>query len=128
MCHHRHGREHGARHSPGVPARGRWVVGCDVAAEPAVEDGRDSSRHGCRMVSLHPSRISDPPECARLVEFAVSEFDRIDVLFNLAAKSHFSPLESFTTRSGMAPVGDEVDLVFYLPVPRGPLEDSGGVI
>ena len=66
------------------------------------------------MVSLHPSRISDPAECARLVDLAASEFDRIDVLFNLAAKSHFSPLESFTDEEWDGARRDEVDLVFYL--------------
>ena len=40
------------------------------------------------MVSLHPSRISDP-----------AEFGRFDVLYNLAAKSHFSPIETNSTRA-----------------------------
>ncbi len=49
-----------------------------------------------RWCRLQPCRVSEPSECARLVELAISEFGRIDVLFNLAAKSHFSPLEKFT--------------------------------
>ena len=51
---------------------------------------------GGTMVSLQPCRVSEPAECERLVEAAVSRFGRIDVLFNQAAKSHFSPIESFT--------------------------------
>src|SRR5580693_8704261 len=93
---------------------GASVVGCDVIAEPAEETVKMVRAAGGRMVSLHPSRISDPAECTRLVDLAVSEFDRIDVLFNLAAKSHFSPLESFTDEDWDAARRDEVDLVFYL--------------
>src|SRR6202521_4412454 len=68
---------------------GALIVGCDVIAEPAQETVDMVQAAGGQMVSLHPSRISDPAECVRLVDFAVSEFGRIDVLFNLAAKSHF---------------------------------------
>jgi NAD(P)-dependent dehydrogenase (short-subunit alcohol dehydrogenase family) len=81
------------------------------------------------MVSLHPSRISDPAECARLVDFAVSEFGRIDLLFNLAAKSHFSPIETFTDEDWVTARQDEVDLVFYLTRAAWPhLKASSGVI
>ena len=59
-------------------------------------DARDGAAAGGEMVSLQPCRLSDPAECARLVELAVSEFGRIDVLFNLAARSHFSWLEDIT--------------------------------
>jgi len=81
------------------------------------------------MVSLHPSQINNPAECARLVDFAINEFGRIDVLFNLAAKSHFSPIESFTDEDWTAARQDEVDLVFYLTRAAWPhLKASSGVI
>jgi NAD(P)-dependent dehydrogenase (short-subunit alcohol dehydrogenase family) len=81
------------------------------------------------MASLHPCHLNDPAECARLVEFAVSEFGRIDVLFNLAARSHFSPLESFTDDDWDAARRDEVDLVFYLTRATWPhLKASRGVV
>ena len=84
---------------------------------------------GGQMVSLQPCRLSDPAECARLVEFAVSEFGRIDVLFNLAAKSHFSPIEDFTDEDWDAARQDEVDLVFYLTRAAWPhLKASRGVV
>src|SRR5207237_6426640 len=59
---------------------GALVVGCDVIAEPAAATVEMVRAAGGQMMSLHPSRISDPAECARLVELAVSEFGRIDVL------------------------------------------------
>jgi NAD(P)-dependent dehydrogenase (short-subunit alcohol dehydrogenase family) len=108
---------------------GALVVGCDVIAEPAAETVEIVRSAGGTMVSLHPSRISDPVECARLTDFAVSEFDRIDVLFNLAAKSHFSPIETFADEDWDAARRDEVDLVFYLTRAAWPhLKASNGVV
>ena len=71
---------------------GALVVGCDVTVEPAEETVALVEAAGGRMVSLQPCRVSEPAECDRLVELAIGQFGRIDVLFNLAAKSHFSPL------------------------------------
>jgi NAD(P)-dependent dehydrogenase (short-subunit alcohol dehydrogenase family) len=108
---------------------GALVVGCDVIAEPAAETVEIVRAAGGTMVSLHPSQISDPVECARLIDLAVSGFDRIDVLFNLAAKSHFSPIETFTDEDWDAARRDEVDLVFYLTRAAWPhLKATNGVV
>ncbi len=66
------------------------------------------------MVSLQPCHLGNPAECAKLVELAVSEFGRIDVLYNLAAKAHLHWFEGFTDEEWNAARKDEVDLVFYL--------------
>jgi NAD(P)-dependent dehydrogenase (short-subunit alcohol dehydrogenase family) len=63
---------------------GASVVGCDVIAESAAETVEMVHAAGGQMVSLHPSRISDPAECARLVDLAVSEFGRFKLLPALA--------------------------------------------
>jgi NAD(P)-dependent dehydrogenase (short-subunit alcohol dehydrogenase family) len=108
---------------------GASIVGCDVIVAPAEETVEMVRAAGGKMVSLHPSRISNPAECSRLVELASSEFGRIDVLFNLAAKSHFSPIESFTDEDWDAARQDEVDLVFYLTRAAWPqLKASRGVV
>ncbi|HEX6393502.1 MAG TPA: SDR family NAD(P)-dependent oxidoreductase [Acidimicrobiales bacterium] len=108
---------------------GAFVVGCDVLVEPAERTVTMVQAAGGQMVSLQPSRLSDPTECTRLVDLAVSEFGRIDVLFNLAAKSHFSPLEKFTDDEWDAARRDEVDLVFYLTRAAWPhLKASQGVV
>lgn len=108
---------------------GASVVGCDLIAEPAAETVEMVHAAGGEMVSLHPSRISDPAECARLVDLALSEFGRVDVLFNLAARSHFSPIESFTNEEWDGARRDEVDLVFYLTRAAWPhLKASRGVV
>src|SRR6478672_12316505 len=108
---------------------GASVVGCDVAvqaAEATVDMAREA---GGQMVSLQPLRLSDPADCARLVELAVSEFGRIDVLYNLAARSHFHRLEDFTDEEWAAAQRDEIDLVFYLTRAAWPhLKASHGVV
>src|ERR1700747_834216 len=68
---------------------GASVVGCDVAVEPAEATVGMARAAGGRMGALQPCRLSDPDDCAKLVALAVSEFGRIDVLFNLAARTHF---------------------------------------
>jgi NAD(P)-dependent dehydrogenase (short-subunit alcohol dehydrogenase family) len=108
---------------------GALVVGCDVAVEPAQETLEAVRAAGGQMVSLQPCRVSDSAECAKLVELAVSEFGRVDVLFNLAARSHFSRLEDFTDEEWAAAQRDEVDLVFYLTRAAWPhLKTSRGVV
>jgi NAD(P)-dependent dehydrogenase (short-subunit alcohol dehydrogenase family) len=110
-------------------AEGALLVGCDVAVEPAQETVEIVRAAGGEMVSLQPCRLSDPAECAKLVELAVSEHGRIDVLFNLAARSHFSRLEDFTDDEWTAARQDEVDLVFYLTRAAWPhLQTSRGVV
>jgi NAD(P)-dependent dehydrogenase (short-subunit alcohol dehydrogenase family) len=108
---------------------GARVVGCDLAVEPAAATVAMVRAAGGEMVSLQPCRLGDPAECARLVDLAVSEFGRIDVLFNLAAQSHFHWLEGFTDEDWHAARRDEVDLVFYLTRAAWPhLKASRGVI
>ena len=108
---------------------GALVVGCDVAVEPAEETVEIVRAAGGQMVSLQPCRLDDPADCDKLVQLAVREFGRIDVLFNLAARSHFSRLEDFTDDEWAAARDDEVDLVFYLTRAAWPhLKASRGVV
>ena len=105
------------------------MVGCDVAVEPAEETVALVHAAGGEMVSMQPCRLDDPADCAKLVELALSEFGRIDVLFNLAARSHFHRLEDFTDEEWAAAQRDEVDLVFYLTRAAWPhLKNSRGVV
>jgi NAD(P)-dependent dehydrogenase (short-subunit alcohol dehydrogenase family) len=108
---------------------GASVVGCDVVVEPAEATVELAREAGGEMVSLQPCRLSDPADCAKLVELAVSEFGRIDVLFNLAARTHFGRLEDVTDEDWAAARRDEVDLVFYLTRAAWPhLRASHGVV
>jgi NAD(P)-dependent dehydrogenase (short-subunit alcohol dehydrogenase family) len=108
---------------------GASVVGCDVTVEPAEGTAEMVRAAGGEMVSLQPCRLSDPADCAKLVELAVREFGRIDVLFNLAARSHFNWIEHVTDEEWDAARRDEVDLVFYLTRAAWPhLKASSGVV
>ena len=108
---------------------GALVVGCDVAAEAAQETVDAVNAAGGEMVSLQPCHLTDPTDCAKLAELAVNEFGRIDVLFNLAGRSHFGRLEDVTDEEWDAARRDEVDLIFYLTRAAWPhLKASGGVV
>jgi NAD(P)-dependent dehydrogenase (short-subunit alcohol dehydrogenase family) len=108
---------------------GALLVGCDVVVDPAEETVKMVDDAGGEMVSFQPCHLNDPVDCARLVDLAVREFGRIDVLFNLAARSHFSPIETFTVEEWDAARRDEVDLVFYLTRAAWPhLKSSHGVV
>ena len=108
---------------------GALVVGCDVSVEAAAETVEMVRAAGGAMVSMHPCHLNDPGDCAKLVELAVSEYGRIDVLFNLAARTHFSWLEKTTDEDWDAARRDEVDLVLYLTRAAWPhLKDSRGVV
>ena len=108
---------------------GALLVGCDVAVEPAEETVEIVRAAGGEMVSLQPCLLDDPAQCARLVELAVSEFGRIDVLFNLAGRSHFGRLENVTDEDWDAARRDEVDLIFYLTRAAWPhLKQSSGAV
>jgi NAD(P)-dependent dehydrogenase (short-subunit alcohol dehydrogenase family) len=108
---------------------GAAVVGCDVAVGPAEETVEMVRAEGGRMVSVQPCLLGDPAACEQLVALAVREFGKIDVLFNLAARSHFHTLEEFTDEEWRAAQADEIDLVFYLTRAAWPhLTATNGVV
>jgi NAD(P)-dependent dehydrogenase (short-subunit alcohol dehydrogenase family) len=108
---------------------GASVVGCDVSVEPAEETVKMVHAAGGEMVSLQPCHLGEPAVCAKLVELAVREFGRIDVLYNLAARAHLHWFEGFTNEEWDAARTDEVDLVFYLTRAAWPhLKASRGVV
>jgi NAD(P)-dependent dehydrogenase (short-subunit alcohol dehydrogenase family) len=108
---------------------GGSVVGCDVAVEPADETAEMVRAAGGDMVSMQPCRLTEPGDCAALVDLAIQTFGRIDVLFNLAGRSHFGLLESVTDDDWDAARREEVDLVFYLTRAAWPyLRETRGVV
>jgi NAD(P)-dependent dehydrogenase (short-subunit alcohol dehydrogenase family) len=81
--------------------------------EPAEETVELVKAAGGEMVSLQPCRLSYPGDCAKLVDLAVNEYGGIDVLFNLAGRSHFGRVEDVTDEDWEAAHRDEVDVIFY---------------
>jgi NAD(P)-dependent dehydrogenase (short-subunit alcohol dehydrogenase family) len=108
---------------------GARVVGCDLAVEPAEETVDLVKEAGGGMVSLQPCVASDPADCARLIDLAVNAFGRIDVLFNLAGRSHFGRVEDVSDEDWDAARRDEVDVIFYPTRAAWPhLIGSSGVV
>jgi NAD(P)-dependent dehydrogenase (short-subunit alcohol dehydrogenase family) len=108
---------------------GASVVGCDVTVEPAEQTAEMVHADGGAMASLQPCHLGEPADCATLVDLAVREFGRIDVLFNLAGRSHFGRIEDVTDDEWDAARRDEVDLIFYLTRAAWPhLAASRGVV
>jgi NAD(P)-dependent dehydrogenase (short-subunit alcohol dehydrogenase family) len=108
---------------------GAGVVGCDVAVGHAEETVEMVRAEGGRMVSMQPCLLGDPAACEQLVALALHEFGKLDVLFNLAARSHFHTLEDFTDEEWRAAQVDEIDLVFYLTRAAWPhLRATNGVV
>src|SRR5271156_735887 len=68
---------------------GASVVGCDLTVEGAQGTAEMVQAAGGQMVSMQPCHLSDPTDCAALIDLAVHTFGRIDVLFNLAGASYF---------------------------------------
>jgi hypothetical protein len=93
---------------------GAAVVGCDTGIEAAEQTVALVHGAGGSMVSLQPCLLDDPEECAKLVDLALREFGRLDVVFNLAGRAHFGELENISDEDWDAARRDEVDLIFYL--------------
>jgi NAD(P)-dependent dehydrogenase (short-subunit alcohol dehydrogenase family) len=108
---------------------GASVVGCDVAVDQAEETVELVKAAGGEMVSLQPCVVSDPADCAALVDLAIETYGRIDVLFNLAGRSHFGLVEAVTDDAWDAARRDEVDVIFYPTRAAWPhLAGSQGVV
>jgi NAD(P)-dependent dehydrogenase (short-subunit alcohol dehydrogenase family) len=108
---------------------GASVVGCDVAVEAAEATVEAVRAAGGEMVSMHPCRLTKTSDCHALVELAISSYDRIDVLFNLAGVSYFNWLEDIADEEWDHARRDEVDLIFYLTRAAWPhMQASSGVV
>jgi NAD(P)-dependent dehydrogenase (short-subunit alcohol dehydrogenase family) len=108
---------------------GALVVGCGVRVDAAEETVELVNAAGGSMVSLQPCQLDEPDECVKVVDLALREFGRIDVLFNLAGRAHFGELENIGDEEWIAARRDEVDLIFYLTRAAWPhLKSSRGVV
>lgn len=108
---------------------GALVVGCDATAENAQKTLDLVLAAGGTMSSLHPVDLTTMAGCRKLVEFAIQEHGRIDVLFNNAARAHFNWIEDITDDEWRLNIRDEVDLFFFLTKAAwSHLKASGGTI
>jgi NAD(P)-dependent dehydrogenase (short-subunit alcohol dehydrogenase family) len=108
---------------------GASVVGCDLNVYEAQATVEMVRSEGGAMVSLQPCHLTKPADCRALVDFAVSTYGRIDVLFNNAAMAYFNWLEDISDEEWDRDRREEVDLVFFLTRAAWPhLKASHGVV
>jgi len=108
---------------------GASVVGCDVTVAGAEATAETVRAQGGAMISLQPCHLTQPSKCQALVDFAVREYGRIDVLFNNAAMAYFNWLEDISDDEWNRDLREEVDLVFFLTRAAWPqLKASHGVV
>src|ERR1700749_4290592 len=108
---------------------GASVVGCDVTVAAAEATVELVHAQGGTMISRQPCNLSESSQCQALVEFAVSAYGRIDVLFNNAAMAYFNWLEDITDAEWNRDLREEINLVFFLTRAAWPhLKASRGVV
>lgn len=110
-------------------AEGALVVGCDYNSDAGQETLDLVLASGGKMISLHPADLTKMAVCKQLVELAIKEYGRIDVLFNNAAMAHFNWIEDISEDEWHLNTREEVDLVFFLTKAAWPhLKQSNGTI
>jgi len=92
---------------------GAQVVGCDINADNAAATLDTVRSAGGRMVSLHPCDISARADVDRLLDFAVKNYGRIDVLYNNASMAYFAWLPDMTYDMWSRTIREELDVVFH---------------
>lgn len=110
-------------------AEGALVVGCDYNSDAGQETVDLVLASGGKMISLHPADLTKMEVCKQLIELAIKEYGRIDVLFNNAAMAHFNWIEDISEDEWYLNTREEVDLVFFLTKAAWPhLKQSNGTI
>lgn len=109
---------------------GAKVVGCDFVAENGEATVKAVRDAGGEMVSLQPCDLTDPADCKHLIDFALAQYGRIDVLFNNAGAVKFGWLdEDIQDDVWDYTIAGELDLVFRLTKAAWPaLVESRGTI
>lgn len=95
-------------------AEGALVVGCDQNSEAAEATMEQVAACGGKMVSLHPCDLTRPEDAAALVDFAITHFGKIDILYNNAAMAHFAWFEEMEYDLFARTLRDELEILFHL--------------
>lgn len=93
-------------------AEGAVVVGCDVQPVGAAETVEMVRAAGGSMASTHPLDLTDEDAVAAWMAGIGQTHGRIDVLYNNAGATRFSPVESTSYADWSLVLRNELDLVF----------------
>lgn len=94
--------------------QGAKVVGCDINSQAAAETLAMVTQQGGDMVSMCPCDLTDPASCAALVDLALKNYGRVDVLFNNAAMAYFGWIHEISDEDWYRTIDQEVNIVFHM--------------
>jgi NAD(P)-dependent dehydrogenase (short-subunit alcohol dehydrogenase family) len=110
-------------------AEGAKVVCCDVNGagnDETVELGRAA---GGDVVGIAPLDIAEPAGAARWIGEAIAKHGRIDILYNNASATRFTPVGEIPDDEWRFVMKNEIDVAFYPTRAAWPhLKESRGVI
>jgi NAD(P)-dependent dehydrogenase (short-subunit alcohol dehydrogenase family) len=92
---------------------GAQVVGCDINVDSAKATLDAVLSAGGEMVSLQPCNLAQRVDVDRLMEFAVTQYGGIDVLYNNAAMAYFAWLPEMSYEQWSNTLREELDVVFH---------------
>ncbi|MFG2966863.1 MULTISPECIES: SDR family NAD(P)-dependent oxidoreductase [unclassified Streptomyces] len=95
-------------------AEGAVVVGTDVNADGAKETVELVRAAGGRMDSTHPLDLSDEAGAAAWVDAAAAAHGGIDIVYNNAGATRFSPIAETSYADWSFTVRNELDIVFLV--------------
>lgn len=108
---------------------GGRIVGCDINEEWGRETVEQVTAAGGEIVSLQPTDLTDPAQCKAVVDLAMSEFGRIDVLFNNAAMAYFGFFSDGDSNVWYDTIKHEVHIVYEMcQAAWGALSANGGSV
>ncbi|TAK82007.1 MAG: SDR family oxidoreductase [Betaproteobacteria bacterium] len=93
---------------------GARVVGCDLDKQSGEETLRLVRQTGGQMIADNECDLAKPGHVAKLVDLALTEYCRIDVLYNNAAMAWFGWVPEMAHEMFRRTIVSELDIVFWL--------------
>ncbi|ROO88058.1 NAD(P)-dependent dehydrogenase (short-subunit alcohol dehydrogenase family) [Actinocorallia herbida] len=93
-------------------AEGAIVVGCDLDQDGAAETVEMVRSSGGTMSSTHPLDLGDEASVQAWIDAAADAHGGIDILYNNAAATRFSPLTETSYEDWSFTLRNELDIVF----------------
>jgi NAD(P)-dependent dehydrogenase (short-subunit alcohol dehydrogenase family) len=92
---------------------GAKVVGCDINPDSGKATLEAVKSAGGQMVSLQPCNLAERADVDRLMDYAVTHYGGIDVLYNNGAMAYFAWLSEMTYEQWSKTLREELDVVFH---------------
>lgn len=93
---------------------GAKVIGCDFHANQCEETRELALRAGRNITVMSEVNLGDHEAATAWVQEAARAHDRIDVLYNNAARHKFAPIDKMSVEDWHFTIHNELDQVFYV--------------